>query len=220
MLQNLPISPSILWLPRVKGRYMIYTESGEKKVGHLTCRAAGRTAETNQILVQVYHTTPVLERYDQARMYVRRMGTLSLSSYFKGNRFTVCTDGSALQWILNISNATVQPARWHPLVSRYDFDIAPRPGMEHQAPDALSLLELRDSKKAHLTPTFPCCLLCEMYQAHPARQRTPISSVMSWTTRSKATGDSDRFIRRNEKQRERTPICTGTNWRSISARLL
>ena len=58
--------------------------------------------------------------------------------YLYGRRFTVCTDHSSLQWLLNFKEPEGQLARWMETLSEYQFDIQHRPGKKHSNADGLS----------------------------------------------------------------------------------
>ena len=58
--------------------------------------------------------------------------------YLYGRRFTVCTDHSSLQWLLNFKEPGGQLARWMETLSEYQFDIQHRPGKKHGNTDGLS----------------------------------------------------------------------------------
>ena len=58
--------------------------------------------------------------------------------YLYGRRFTVRTDHSSLQWLLNFKEPEGQLARWMETLSEYKFDIQHRPGKKHGNADGLS----------------------------------------------------------------------------------
>jgi transposase InsO family protein len=58
--------------------------------------------------------------------------------YLYGRRFTVRTDHSSLQWLLNFRQPEGQLARWMETLSEYDFHVEHRPGHRHGNADALS----------------------------------------------------------------------------------
>ena len=58
--------------------------------------------------------------------------------YLYGRKFTVRSDHSALQWLLNFRNPEGQTARWLGKLQCYDFLIQHRPGSQHQNADAMS----------------------------------------------------------------------------------
>ena len=58
--------------------------------------------------------------------------------YLYGRRFTVRTDHSALQWLLNFKEPEGQLVRWMETLSEYQFDIQHRPGKKHGNADGLS----------------------------------------------------------------------------------
>ena len=53
-------------------------------------------------------------------------------------KFTVLTDHSSLQWLLNFKEPESQLARWMETLSEYQFDIQHRPGKKHGNADGLS----------------------------------------------------------------------------------
>ena len=58
--------------------------------------------------------------------------------YLYGQKFTVRTDHSALQWLLNFKNVQGQLARWLQKLQQYDFVVIHRVGKSHSNADALS----------------------------------------------------------------------------------
>ena len=60
------------------------------------------------------------------------------SHYLLGKKFTIRTDHSSLQWLLNFRNPTGMLARWLEILGNFNFDIVYRPGVVHTAADGLS----------------------------------------------------------------------------------
>ena len=58
--------------------------------------------------------------------------------YLYGRKFTIRTDHSSLQWLLNFKDPKEQLARWLETLSEYDFTIEHRPGKRHGNADGLS----------------------------------------------------------------------------------
>ena len=58
--------------------------------------------------------------------------------YLYGRKFTIRTDHSSLQWLLNFKDPKEQLARWLETLSEYDFTIEHRPGKKHGNADGLS----------------------------------------------------------------------------------
>ena len=58
--------------------------------------------------------------------------------YLYGRKFTIRTDHSSLQWLLNFKDPKEQLARWLETLSEYDFTIEHRPGKRHGNADRLS----------------------------------------------------------------------------------
>lgn len=58
--------------------------------------------------------------------------------FLYGRKFTVRTDHSSLQWLVNFKNAEDQLARWLEILSSYNMKILHRPGAKHSNADALS----------------------------------------------------------------------------------
>lgn len=58
--------------------------------------------------------------------------------YLYGRRFTVYTDHSALQWLLNLKDSSSKLMRWALLLSEYDYEVRHKPGKLNQNADALS----------------------------------------------------------------------------------
>ena len=58
--------------------------------------------------------------------------------YLYGRKFTIRTDHSSLQWLLNFKDPKEQLARWLETLSEYEFTIEHRPGKKHGNADGLS----------------------------------------------------------------------------------
>ena len=57
--------------------------------------------------------------------------------YLYGRKFTVRTDHSSIQWLLNFKEPEGQLARWMETLSEYQTDIQHRPGKKHGNADGL-----------------------------------------------------------------------------------
>ncbi|CAC5356335.1 unnamed protein product [Mytilus coruscus] len=55
-----------------------------------------------------------------------------------GNKFLLRTDHSSLRWLFNFKDPQGQLARWHEVLSQYNFDIQHRAGIKHTNADAQS----------------------------------------------------------------------------------
>ena len=58
--------------------------------------------------------------------------------YLYGQKFTIRTDHSSLQWLLNFREPEGQVARWIESLSEYTYEIIHRPGVRHGNADGLS----------------------------------------------------------------------------------
>ena len=58
--------------------------------------------------------------------------------YLYGKKFIVRTDHGSLRWLMNFKNPEGQVARWHEVLSSYEFDILHRPGRQHRNADGMS----------------------------------------------------------------------------------
>ena len=58
--------------------------------------------------------------------------------YLYGQQFTLRTDHSSLQWLMNFRDPEGQWARWLQRIQEYDFKILHRPGKKHSNADGLS----------------------------------------------------------------------------------
>ena len=68
--------------------------------------------------------------------------------YLYGRHFTVRTDHSSLQWLLNFKEPEGQVARWLESLSEYDFKVEHRPGVRHGNADGLSRMPCRQCGRA------------------------------------------------------------------------
>lgn len=63
-----------------------------------------------------------------------------LRPYLEGTHFVVGTDHQSLRWILDLKECTGRLARWRLRLLEYDLKTVHRPGIHHQAPEAMSWL--------------------------------------------------------------------------------
>jgi hypothetical protein len=66
--------------------------------------------------------------------------------YIYLSEFTLITDHSALQWMMNNPNPSKRMSRWIMTINDYPFKIQYRKGKKHQNADALSRIPQQSSK--------------------------------------------------------------------------
>ena len=152
------LKPPILALPKVGKHYILETDACNEQVGCILLqeqetakdyRPIGYWSRTLNTAERNYTTT---ERECLAIVW----GILILRPYLEGTNFTVRTDHDSLRWLLNITDVSGRLARWRLRLAEFDYSVVNRPGVKHQAPDALSRLLTSGDDQSPLDDDIPC----------------------------------------------------------------
>lgn len=65
---------------------------------------------------------------------------LILKPYLDGSHFKIQTNRQALRWTPDLKESAGRLARWRISLLEFDFEVVHRPGVFHQAADAMSCL--------------------------------------------------------------------------------
>lgn len=159
-LKSCLVKPPILALPRNGFKYVLDTDACDYQVGCVLMqeqeegpmRPIGYWSRSLNKAERSYDTT-------QKECLAVVWAMLHLRPYLQGNTFVLRTDHAALRWILNMADATGKLARWRLRLLEYDYEIQHRPGVKHQAADALSRVRTDGGDETELddeVPTFEC----------------------------------------------------------------
>lgn len=80
-------------------------------------------------------------------MSSRGTGSLMLRPYLEGAHFKTQTEHQPLQYILDLKKSKERLARWRFRSAKFDFAIVHRPGKYHEAEDALSRQQKKESER-------------------------------------------------------------------------
>ncbi len=171
-LKSCLTSPPILGHPDLKFPFVVYTdasdtglgavitqqkEPGQEEVVAYASRALNK-AETHYSTTEKECLAVVwaLERWQH---------------YLEPKLFTIVTDHSALQWVMNSTRTTSRLIRWALRLQKFDFVVEYRKGKLSEAPDALS--------RIHSVPG------CHVYSTQEEEPGLPVSAIDIWEEQHK-----------------------------------
>lgn len=138
LLKNHLTSAPILSYPSPEKEFILDTDASNRGIGAVLSQVQG-----NDERVIGYYSR-CLSKSEKNYCVTRKellavVAAVEHFNYFLyGRQFTIRTDHSALQWLINFRNIQGQLARWLQKLQQYDFTIVHRPGNRHQNADALS----------------------------------------------------------------------------------
>ena len=137
-LKRALVSAPILAYPNFKEPFLLFVDASSTGIGFTLAQ------EQNGNEVVIAYNGRGLNRAEQNYSTTEREalalveGIKKFQPYLHNHKFTVVTDHSSLQWLMNIKDATGRLARWSLLLQQYDFNIIHRPGKHHSNADGLS----------------------------------------------------------------------------------
>ena len=137
-LKRAVVSAPILAYPNFKKPLLLFVDASSTGIGFTLAQ------EQNGNEVVIAFNGRGLNRAEQNYSTTEREalalveGIKKFQPYLHNHKFTVVTDHSSLQWLMNIKDATGRLARWSLLLQQYDFNIIHRPGKHHGNADGLS----------------------------------------------------------------------------------
>ena len=148
--QALTTAP-ILLLPDPRQPFVLMTDASDKQIGAVLLQRSPLDRELHPVLYQ----SRTLDIH-QGRYATIEKECLALvwaiqenRKYLYGQRFLVSTDHRPLQWLMTKADLTPKLMRWALTLQEYDFQIAYGPGKDNVIADALSRLEIGDSRSAN-----------------------------------------------------------------------
>ena len=157
-LRNHLINPPILALPKVGKKYIVETDACDEQVGCVLLQEQDTEGDFRPIGYWSRTLNPAERNYTTTERECLAIvwSILMLRPYIEGTRFTVRTDHDSLRWLLNLADASGRLARWRLRLAEYEYDVVHRPGIKHQAPDALSRLPTKGTDQSPLDDDIPC----------------------------------------------------------------
>ncbi|XP_048242778.1 uncharacterized protein LOC125375886 [Haliotis rufescens] len=128
----------VLALPTKEDPFILDTDASDEAIGAELIQV--QNGEERVVCFGSFGLTAEQKRYCTTRkelLAVIRF-TRQFRHYLLGRRFTVRTDHSSLQWLLNSRNPNSQLARCLEELSQYDLMVKHRPGKLHTNADSLS----------------------------------------------------------------------------------
>ena len=151
------LSPPTLSLPRAGRPYAIETDASEAQIGCVLQQEDEKgiwhpLGYWSRQLNSAERNYSATEKEALAIVWA----VTHLRPYVERTHFTVRTDHSSLQWLLNISGDNSRLVRWRLRLSEFSFDIQYKPGCTNQVADALSTIESGGTDKEDLDLEVPC----------------------------------------------------------------
>jgi hypothetical protein len=137
-LKRCLMSAPILAYPNMHGRFILDTDCSGFAMGGILAQIQSEKERVIGYASQALNKAE--KQYCVTRRELLAVVTFvkKFRHYLSGKRFTVRTNHSSLQWLMNFKEPEGQVARWIEYLSAFDFEIIHRPGKEHSAADALS----------------------------------------------------------------------------------
>lgn len=150
-------SPPVLALPRLGHAYTVETDACETQVGCVLLQDQPGEKYPKPIGYWSRSLAPAEKNYDttQKECLAVVWAVLILRPYLEGSRFTIRTDHQALKWLMNLSDASGRLQRWRLRLQPFEYDIVHRPGVKHQAADAMSRLNTTGTDQTDLDDEIP-----------------------------------------------------------------
>ena len=150
-------SPPVLALPRLGHQYTVETDACATQVGCVLLQDQPGEKYPKPIGYWSRTLTAAEKNYDttQRECLAVVWAVLTLRPYLEGTRFTIRTDHLALKWLMNLSDASGRLQRWRLRLQPFEYDIVHRPGVKHQAADALSRLPTTGTDQTDLDDEIP-----------------------------------------------------------------
>jgi RNase H-like domain found in reverse transcriptase len=155
-LKSSLISPPTLSLPREGRPYAIETDASDSQIGCVL-----QQSDENGIwhplgywsrqLNKAEHNYSATEKEALAIVWA----VTHLRPYAERTHFTVRTDHSSLQWLLNISGNNSRLVLWRLRLSEFTFDMQYKPGRVNQVADAVSRMDTKGTDQSVLDHEIP-----------------------------------------------------------------
>ncbi len=161
-------SPPILGHPQLQLPFTVYTDASDTGVGAVLTQRKEQGSE--QVIAYASRSLNKAEiNYSTTEKECLAVvwALEKWQHYLEHRLFTVVTDHSSLQWVMNSTKTTSRLIRWALRLQRFDFVLEYRKGMLNVAPDALS--------RVHHLPE------CNMYTNKTEDSEFPISPETIWS---------------------------------------
>jgi hypothetical protein len=129
----------ILTYPDFTKQFLLYTDASYKGLGAVL---AQEDDNGNEHVIAYASRSLVGAEYNYAPTEIECLATVWAMKYFRPyiylSEFTLITDHSALQWMINNPTPSKRMTHWIMTITDYPFKIQFRKGKKHQNADALS----------------------------------------------------------------------------------
>ena len=154
------IEPPILALPKGSKPYRLETDACDHQVGCVLTQEQDDPKDYRPIGYWSRSLTKAEKNYSATERECLAIvwSVLLLRPYLEGAPFVIRTDHDSLRWLLNIADVSGRLARWRLRLSEFDFEVVHRPGVKHQAADALSRMQTNGEDASRMDDEIPCFL--------------------------------------------------------------
>ncbi|CAG2246096.1 unnamed protein product [Mytilus edulis] len=137
-LKNALMSTPVLAYPNPQLPFILDTDASNVGIGAVLSQV--QDGQEKAIAFGSKKLNKAQQRYNVTRRELLAVITFvhQFRHFLLGNKFLLRTDHSSLRWLFNFKDPQGQLARWHEVLSQYNFDIQHRAGIKHTNADALS----------------------------------------------------------------------------------
>ncbi|CAC5414888.1 unnamed protein product [Mytilus coruscus] len=147
-LKNALMSTPVLAYPNPQLPFILDTNASNVGIGAVLSQV--QDGQEKAIAFGSKKLNKAQQRYNVMRRELLAVITFvnQFRHFLLGNKFLLGTDHNSLRWLFNFKDPQGQLARWHKVLSQYNFDIQHRAGIKHNNADALSRKDI-DSFPIH-----------------------------------------------------------------------
>jgi RNase H-like domain found in reverse transcriptase/Reverse transcriptase (RNA-dependent DNA polymerase) len=162
------LSPPVLALPRTEGRLCLDTDASD---GQLGCYLLQEQLYGKPLPLGFWSRTlnSAERKYSMTKKECLAIvwAVTHLRPYLEGKDVPVITDHHALIWVMTLSDAQGQLARWHLCLAECTFKVEYHPGVAHHAADAMSRLPHQALPSDPLEEEIPVCAVAHEESQEP-----------------------------------------------------
>ena len=146
-LKELVLGAPMLHRPVSGAEYFIHTDASETGLGPMITQKIDGVEKVLAFASRAIHKNEKNYSVTEKECLSVKWACEKFRGYIEGEKFTIITDHSALQWLLTRKNPTGRLGRWVQELQGYDFEVIHRKGTCNVVPDALSRM-FEDTEKS------------------------------------------------------------------------